>query len=397
MESLLLAVRSLSRNPLRTMLTVLGMAIGVAAFIAMVAFGRGARGAVVGQFEKLGVNTLSIAPAGLRPGGLPPSWLTDRDVEALTAAETVDYVVPVLGGNTFLVRGGIQRATKLRATSPRFIQLRDWPLLRGGNFDALDMKRKAPVCILGATPAQRLFPDREAVGETISVEGRLTCRVIGRLSAKGAATSGRDVDDVLLIPAPTYFARVGGAGAYGTIDVRPKPNSGRSEVRAELRAVLREVHELPEGAEDDFVLRSSDDAIIVASTVSNILTVLLAGIAGVSLLVGGIGIMNIQLVAVAERTREIGIRAAIGATPQQILRQFLTESIVLAMVGTALGTLTGVGLAFGMARAMRWSEALSSGPILVSVLFGAGVGVFFGYLPAARAARLDPIEALRRE
>lgn len=373
------------------------MAIGVAAFIAMVAFGRGARSAVVGQFEKLGVNILSIAPSGLRPGGRPPSPLTDRDANALEAADAVDYVAPVLGGRTFLIRGNVQRATTLRATNERFVELRDWPLAHGANMDALDLERKAPVCILGATPARKLFPDREPVGATVSVEGKLSCRVIGRLSPKGAATSGRDVDDVVLIPASTYFARVRSGGAYGTIDLRPTPGYDRAAAMAAVRTALRKAHRLPENAEDDFVIRSSDDAIIVASTVSDILTVLLASIAAVSLLVGGIGIMNIQLVAVAERTREIGIRAAIGATPQQILRQFLAESVVLALFGTVLGTTTGVGLAWGVARAMRWSDALSLGPILLSVAFGAAVGVFFGYLPAARAARLDPIEALRRE
>ena len=377
---------------------MLGMAIGVAAFIAMVSFGNGARRAVVSQFEKLGINMLSVAPAGARPGGQPPLPLTDSDVEALTRQTTlVDYVVPVRSANTFLVYEGVQIASKLRATTPKFFEINDWPFDLGGSFDAIDMKQARRVCVLGARPAELLFKGRDPLGQVVSVHGKLSCRVIGILSSKGAATSGRDLDDVVVVPAPTYFAYISSQKAYSSFDIRPIQSATRLDAQTEIRGTLRHAHGLKDDADDDFVIRSSDDAIAVASSVANILSGLLAGIAGVSLLVGGIGIMNIQLVAVAERTREIGIRSAIGASPQQILNQFLAEAVVLALCGTLIGALAGVAMALAVAQAMRWEQAISVGALLLSVAFGGSVGVLFGYLPAARAARLDPIEALRRE
>lgn len=398
-ETIVIALRSLIGNPLRTGLTVLGLMIGVAAFIAMVSFGQGARTSVLGQFEKLGVNNLGISRAGARPGGRPPAPLTMQDVDALRAeSEVIELVSPVISHGAYLTWEGRQHVTTVRAVGPRFTDIHDWPSARGGMFDDIDMKVASKVCMLGATPAAALFEGENPVGKVVEVDAVLRCRVIGVLSERGTATSGRDLDDVVLMPGSTFFVHLLGKPAeYWNIDVRPQPGVSRDVVRAVVTDTLRHTHGLEPGVEDDFKLRSNDDAIKVAREVSAILTRLLAGIAAVSLLVGGIGIMNIQLVAVAERTQEIGIRAAIGASPGQIMRQFLVEAVVLAMIGTLLGAVVGSAIALGTAYALRWPLAVPLDSIVGSILFGAGVGIFFGYLPARRAASLDPIVALRRE
>lgn len=398
-DAVVLAIRSMVGNPLRSGLTVLGLTIGVSAFIAVVSFGEGARKSVVAQFEKLGVNVISVARAAVRPGGAPAHPITDRDVAALESEDAViDYAVPFLSVATILTFGGREHVTWIRATSHRFADIKDWPVARGGMFDEVDSRTAARVCVLGARPAEVLFGDRDGLGESITVHGRMTCRVIGIFSAKGRATSGRDLDDEIAMPASTVVRHLyGGPVEYWTMDVRPHKGVSHEVVRATVTEVLRHTHGLRPGEEDDFVIRSNDDAIRVARDVSAILTRLLAGIAAVSLLVGGIGIMNIQLVSVVERTREIGIRAAIGASPAQILRQFLIEAVMLALVGSGLGGVLGAWISVAVARALHWHATVPFGTIIVAMFFGAGVGVFFGYLPARRASRLDPIEALRRE
>lgn len=399
LEMILMALRSLWRNPMRTGLTMLGLMIGVAAFIAMVSFGQGARASVLGQFEKLGVNMLSITRANATPGGKPPSYLSMDDVHALLEESAlIQLAVPVNAHATFLSYQGRQQVSKMRGTTPEYTQIRDWPLLEGGMFSAQDFARAARVCVLGQTPTQALFQGQDPLGKVIQVDGKTSCRVIGVLSTKGKATSGRLLDNVILLPGTTFFRYISpGSPGYWSVDVRPQPGVSRGAVKAAVTDVLRHTHDLSDGDDDDFSLRSNDDAIQVAGDVSQILTRLLAGIAAVSLLVGGIGIMNIQLVAVAERTQEIGVRSAIGAAPAQILRQFLFEAVVLSLLGTLLGAIIGSALSLVMAKAMNWPITVPLEALFGAMLFGASVGVFFGYLPARRAAQLDPIEALRRE
>ncbi len=399
LESIDLAFRSLIRNPVRTGLTVLGLAIGVAAFIAMVSFGNGARASVVGQFERLGVNVISLSPGGARPGGLPPSPLTDADIQALEAeSTTVDFFVPVQARTTQATYGAATRAVPLRATVPDYVRLKQTSFSAGGFFDRVDLRSRAKVCVIGATTSQRFFQGAVPLGEVISLQDKLRCRVIGVFFPVGRATSGRDLDDFIIVPFTTYRTYLAGPDApFNAIDLRPKPGTTRAEVRAELTDILRRTHRLGPGDEDDFRFHSPDDAIKVADSVASILTGLLAAIAGVSLLVGGIGIMNIQLVSVTERTQEIGIRAAIGARPSQILQQFLVEAVVLALLGTFAGTVVGTVIALVVAEAMRWPTEIPFVAIIIAVLFGAGTGILFGYLPARRAARLDPVDALRRE
>lgn len=394
-ETLRIALRSLVRNPWRSGLTVLGLSIGVAAFIAMVSFGQGARSSVVEQFQKFGINVLTIKTESIYGAGRRAHPLDDRDVARLQRdASTLELVVPLVDRAFLVTRGEARHLGPIIGTVPEFVDLRDWSFRSGGMFDARDMAERAQVCVLGATPAEALFPGEEAVGQIISSDG-LRCRVIGVLAAKGTATSGRDLDDVILLPVSTFRARLVDRRVFRFIEVRPRDPGLQEAAKAEIASILRTTHAVVE--EDDFSIRSPDDATRVADEVARILTGLLAGIAAVSLIVGGIGIMNIQLVAVAERTQEIGIRSALGASPQQILLQFLSEAVLLALVGAALGALAGTGVAVGVAHAMKWPPHLPLGPVLIAIAFGGGVGVLFGFLPARRAAALDPIEALRRE
>lgn len=397
--SLDLAIRSLKRNPTRTGLTVLGLSIGVAAFIGMVSFGSGARASVVGQFEKLGVNMITVSPVGVRAGGRPAMRYDDEDVRALRLeSTTLEHIVPIHQTTAFVTYRDRSAVMTLRGTVPEYAEVRSPPIESGGFFDAIDVQTRAKVCVLGATTASQLFGDREPLGEVITVQDRLRCRVIGVARSVGKSTSGRDLDDFLVLPHTTFRTYVAERNApFDIIDLRPKETTSRDLVRAEVTEILRRTHRLKPGEERDFMLLSPDDAIQVADNIATILTGLLASIAGVSLLVGGIGIMNIQLVSVTERTQEIGIRAAIGAKPAQILQQFLLEAVVLALIGTILGTIAGTALALVVADAMRWPTTIPVGAIVTAILFGLTTGVLFGFLPAQRAARLDPIAALRRE
>jgi len=391
-EAILTGVRSLRRNPGRSGLTVLGLAIGVATFIATVSFGLGARASVVEQFKWLGVDILSV-----RSYGRSPRPLTRQDLERLASLPSVEFAAPEFRWNGSMVRRSQELMAEVRASSVEYFEIFETPVALGGPYDAEDLRERAKVCVLGRTVVEALFPEGSALGGTIQIDGRMRCRVIGILESKGRATSGRDLDSVVLMPSTTARTHLRGLDAsFHQIHVRPRAEQ-RDEAEAEIVEVMRKSHELREGEADDFSIRSPDQAAEVADEVASIMTSLLGAIAAVSLLVGGIGIMNIQLVAVAERTREIGIKAAIGASPRQILLQFLAEAVFLAGVGTALGTGAGVGVALGVAEAMSWPTAVPVAAVVIAVLFGAGTGVLFGLLPARRAADLDPIVALRQE
>jgi putative ABC transport system permease protein len=391
-EAIRTGARSLRRNPGRSGLTVLGLAIGVATFIATVSFGLGARASVVQQFEWLGVNVLSI-----RKDGRGAQPLTDRDVRLLRdATTTLELIVPEQRWRVPASHDGQSVLTGLEGSTADAFRLTERRFRAGGPYDAVDVARRASVCVIGATVDDALFPGREALDASIQLDGRLRCRVVGVLVAQGRATSGRDLDNVVLMPVSTAQAHLGAPNGYSEIKVRPRPGL-RADAREEIEATMRRAHGLADDVRADFWIKSPDDARRVADSVAQIITGLLGAIAGVSLLVGGIGIMNIQLVAVAERTKEIGIKAAIGATPRQILLQFLAEAMFLALVGTGLGTLAGVSVALAVAQVMNWPTAVPAVSVGVAVAFGAGTGLLFGLLPARRAAALDPIEALRRE
>ena len=394
-----MALQVLIRNPGRSGLTVLGLAIGVAAFIAMVSFGQGARRSVLSQFESLGANILRIRTRASMTDAVTKAAhpLSDRDIAALRRESTaLGEVVPQVRRAGDLIRGPARIRTALVGTVAAYTQLHGNLFELGGMFDEHDNRDFAKVCVLGATPASKLFGDEPELGATVTIAGRFPCRVVGVLAGKGRAMSGSDLDDFVLMPART-FALLLGSDGYGSIEVRPTQPEWIEAARSEIDQILRRSHGFSPEEPADFDIVSPDDVTRAADQTSRILTGLLAGIAAVSLLVGGIGIMNIQLVAVAERTHEIGIRAAIGAAPSQILKQFLVESCVLAGVGALAGVILGVGTAQIVAYMMGWSAATTPLAVLGSGLFGTSVGVIFGYMPALRAARLDPIQALRRE
>jgi putative ABC transport system permease protein len=399
-ETLRLALKLVVRTPGRSSLTMLGLAIGVGAFIAMVSFGEGARRSVIAQFEVLGTNLIKIqatTPA-VGPRARPPAALTDTDVQRLRReATTLTRVSPIARRNASAAYGGEQRGTVVWGTGPGYFALHAWSVKRGGGFDDLDVTRLAKVCVLGLTPARVLFGERDPLGETVTVGRMMPCRVIGVLAEKGYSTAGNDMDDIVVLPLTTFQAHLSDRPGHAYIEVEPTRHVQVDSAIAEVTEILRRSHGLEAGEPNDFSVSSPLEVIRAAERTSRILSMLLAAIAAVSLLVGGIGIMNIQLVSVAERTEEIGIRAAIGASPGQILAQFLVEALVLTLMGTLAGVILGVGVASVVAKLMAWPRVISLGGVALSAGFGIAVGVVFGHLPARRAARLDPIHALHRQ
>jgi putative ABC transport system permease protein len=395
-DSVRMALQVPLRNPGRSALTALGLAIGVSAFIAMVSFGRGARGSVVSQFETLGTNLLRIRRASTASMVEPPP-LTHGDVAALKReGTTFAHVVPYADRVVDVTYNGRRVRTWARGTLPDFGAIRDEAFTGGGPFDERDQRERAKVCLLGQSVVQQLFPAEDPLGAVVTVRGSLPCRVIGVFTQRGAAISGSDLDDRVVMPLSTFETSLGSQGMTG-IEVRPRTPAQQWAARQEINSILRRARNVPSGGEDNFSITSPYEVTRVAEQIGGILTGLLAGIAAVSLLVGGIGIMNIQLVSVAERTHEIGIRSALGASPEQILRQFLAEALVLAMIGVSAGVAVGVTAAELVGKKMGWAHPTQLDVVLFSAAFGIVVGTLFGYIPAKRAADLDPIEALRRE
>jgi putative ABC transport system permease protein len=396
-DGLRMALQMPLRQPGRSALTTLGLAIGVGAFIAMVSFGRGARTSVVSQFETLGSNILRVKTQ-FGTGNQAPRLLNEHDVEALRReATSIARVVPQAYGPMAVAYRDKSARTTVRGTIPDFASSGDWATSEGGLFDDNDMALRAKVCVIGATPARALFGNEDPLGQIVTVDDRLPCRVIGVFASRGTNISGGDQDDRIVLPLSTFETYLGLPNGYWQIEVGPRDRALLEVAKAEVSQILRRSHQLKDDQADDFHVISPDEVTRVAEQIGGILTGLLAGIAAVSLLVGGIGIMNIQLVSVAERTHEIGIRAAIGAAPEQILNQFLAEALVLAMLGSLAGVGLGMTVSIVVAKQMSWPHGASADIVIGSALFGIAVGTIFGYIPAKRAAALDPIEALRRE
>jgi putative ABC transport system permease protein len=402
-SSFQLAGRAIMRNRLRSLLTELGVIIGVAALIVTVASGEGAQAQVAAQIASLGSNLLlvdgrSVSTAGVRLGAGSRALMKEDLLEILRSASAVKLGSPIDRTNAQVVNADRNWATSAYGVYAAYFAIREWSLARGRFFDEQEVDRAAKVCVLGQTVAENLFGSQDPVGETIRIK-QMPCEVIGTLRPKGQSTMGQDQDDLVLMPQPTYKSRMMNEDRNIVHDVILSVHAA-SEMdlaQREVVAILRQQHRIPDGGEDDFRVRNLSDMAKAREEVVGTQTRMLRNVAAVSLLVGGIGIMNIMLVSVTERTREIGLRLAIGAGEVQVLLQFLVEAVVLSAMGGLLGIGVGFGGAAIMAHFMGWPMLVTPFWVVLAVGISAGIGVVFGYYPARKAARLDPIDALRYE
>ncbi|MCK6524978.1 ABC transporter permease [Myxococcota bacterium] len=397
-----LALQNVVRNPTRSALTMLGVMIGVAAVIIMVAIGQGAQGAIEERIKNLGTNMVVITPGVSTTGGVSggaqsmPS-LTIEDADLLRSdAQSLVAVSPVVMTRTTVVGGQANWRASVYGVDPSYAEIRDWQVASGRFIDEADIKGRKKVCVLGATVASRVFGEDDPVGQLVRLRD-VPIEVIGVLKAKGQTAEGADQDDVVLAPYTTVQTRLAGRQFIGQILGSAASPDQLDLAQQEVKLILRERHGLSEQQPDDFEVRDQRQLAETATSTTQVMTTLLSAIASVSLLVGGIGIMNIMLVSVTERTREIGIRRALGARRGDVLAQFLVEAMVLSGLGGLIGAGLGVGGAWGVGRLTGWATTVTPSTVVLAVLFSAGVGVVFGWTPARRAAGLDPIDALRHQ
>jgi len=396
------AMRALVRNKMRSALTILGIIIGVGAVICTVAIGEGASRQVQEQIRSLGDNLLfisagSVNRGGVRMGAIATKTLTLADAKAIEdQIDLVKAVSPGVGAAVQVVHGSENWSTQARGVGPDYLSIRRWPVADGSNFSIRDVDAASNVCLLGGTVVQNVFGNQDPVGQTIRV-GNLPFTVIGVLAQKGQSPFGQDEDDTILMPYTTVQKKLSGIDWLQYIMCSATSQDVIPVAEKQIGALLRERHRLRANEEDDFIIRSSDALAQAQEQSGRVMTLLLASIASVSLLVGGIGIMNIMLVSVTERTREIGVRMAVGATEEDVARQFLSEAIVLSLIGGAMGVVLGVVGSRVVTDMMRWPTSIPMESILIAVLFSAAIGIAFGYYPARKASRMDPIEALRYE
>ncbi len=398
------AMRALGRNKLRSVLTMLGIIIGVAAVIAMVSIGQGAQATVQAEIRSIGTNIMFVWPGSLSSGGVhlgagARNSLREEDVQAIEReCPSVAAASPIVRSSAQIVFGDQNWYTSVQGTNEKFCQIRAWPVQDGDFFTDGDVRSAARVIILGKTVADNLFLGVNPVGQIVRVRD-LPFRVVGVLSPKGQSTMGNDQDDMTVMPFSTVQKKLIGQSILHINAVMISCVSPQATYLAERQVtdLLRQRHKIRPGQPDDFMVRNITDVADAAEETNRVMTLLLGSIAAVSLVVGGIGIMNIMLVSVTERTREIGIRMAIGARPNYIRMQFLTESVVLSLMGGMIGVVGGGGLSLGIARVLGWPTLVSVLSVIVSFGFSAVVGIFFGFYPAHKAASLDPIDALRYE
>ena len=402
LETTRLAFSAILRNALRSFLTILGIIIGVAAVIAMVTVGQGSTAQVETDVSKLGSNLLMIRPgqASQGPGsagGAYSASLTLKDVEAIEAEiPSVRAATPNSSQSMTAIFGNENHTTTVVGTDNRYLVARDWPVETGREFYDSELRAGAAACILGTTVVSELFGSSNPVGETIRIK-QISCRVVGVLESKGASSFGSDEDDRILIPIRTFQRRIAGNQDVSMIYAAVRDDASTDKAKTEIERLMRERRRISPGEEDDFNVMDMKQISSMLTGITSVLTGMLSAVAAVSLLVGGIGIMNIMLVSVTERTREIGIRLAIGATESQVLFQFLVEAIVLSLIGGFLGIVFGLTLAFAGSRMLSVPFMPDAGIVALAFAFSAVVGIVFGYFPARRAARMDPIEALRHQ
>jgi len=400
------ALRALRRNKMRSALTMLGVVIGVAAVIVMVSIGQGATAAVQAQIRSLGTNLLMVIPGATTSGGVRSGWggvstLTVRDGEAIAAecdaAAAVSWSKRAIAQ---VVNGELNWSTAVQGSSASYGEVRQWPVASGQFYSERDDRTANRVAVLGQTVVDKLFGAGENPVDALIRIKDVTFRVIGVLEKKGQNTWGQDQDDVILIPFTTAERRVLGSALPGSVDMIFASATSAADVpRAaeQIEALLRQRHRIAPSEDADFTVRSLDDMARASESANQVMSTLLLSVASISLLVGGIGIMNILLVSVTERTREIGVRMAVGAKRRHILLQFLVEAVTLSLVGGLAGVALGVGVSVGISAFAGWPTLIAPAAVLGALLFAAAVGIFFGFYPARRAAGLDPIAALRFE
>jgi len=396
------ALRAIARNKMRSGLTVLGIVIGVGAVITMVAIGEGASSMVQSQVASLGDNIVNIFPGSFGHGGAhggagSAASLDEEDAQAIaTRVSTIKAVSAIAQSHAQVVFGNQNWATSVMGVSPDFLAIRAWNLVLGSNFTDSAVRSGAKVCILGQTIVDNLFGTQDPIGQTIRVQ-KMPFTVIGVLARKGQNTWGRDQDDTILMPYTTVMKKLQGTTKLSMILASASTLAETPQATEEITQLLRARHRIPPSQDDDFTVRTQQDLADVVGSTAKVMRILLAAIASVSLLVGGIGIMNIMLVSVTERTREIGTRMAVGAKAWHVMMQFLAESVVLASLGGLAGIALGIAAAKIVGRFAHWPILVAPESVALAFLFAAAIGVFFGYWPARKASRLDPIEALRYE
>ena len=405
--NLSIAMRALRVNKMRSILTMLGIVIGVAAVIAMIAIGGGAQQRLQEQIASLGSNLLIVVPgsiiqSGARLGAGNAQTLTEQDARAITPEiPDVAFAAPLTRSNAQVVFGNTNWATNINGVYNDYFDVREWNLAEGRFFDQGEITRFGKVAILGKTVSSQLFGEDNPVGQVVRIRG-IPFEIIGLMESKGQSSQGQDQDDVIFVPLTTGRNRLfgeprGRIARVGTIMIKAQDGADTQEVEQRINDLLRQRHRIQPSMENDFQVRNLTEILKTQEAASKVMSMLLAAVASVSLLVGGIGIMNIMLVSVTERTREIGLRLAVGARGRDIMMQFLVEAMTLATLGGAVGVLLGIFISWLVAYIANWGISLSPLSIIFAVGFSAAIGIFFGYYPAKKAAQMQPIEALRYE
>ena len=397
-----IALKALGRNKMRTALTMLGMIIGVAAVITMVALGRGAQDSIEQQIKSAGTNMIIVSAGnwtagGVRQGQGAAATLLEPDADAIHAVPGVQYLAAGVSTRAQMVAGNQNWFTRIQGTDVELPLIRAWPLTSGAFFTPQDVNSAAKVAVLGSVVRDNLFtPDQDPINQIVRIKNQ-PFKVVGVLASKGQGSMGEDQDDQVLIPYTTAQRKLMGITYLNNVTASAVSASTTVQVADSITSLLRVRHKIQPGDPDDFMVRTLEEMANVRTEATKTMTALLAAIAGVSLLVGGIGIMNIMLVSVTERTREIGLRLAIGARGRDVLLQFLVEAVVISLVGGTIGILLGFGLSKGLTHGLQWPTSVSPNAVAVAFGFSAMTGIFFGFYPARKAARLDPIDALRYE